>query len=252
MNITFTTYLILCPLVFLGAFVDSIGGGGGLISLPAYLLCGLPPHMAIATNKLSSACGTTISTLKFAKEKLINYKLAVPTILTALLGSAIGAKLSLFANEDILKIVLVPVLFIAAFFVLNKNLFGKEYDNSTGINVRTYIFASVASLVIGMYDGFYGPGTGTFLIIVLNLFAHLNIRQANAQTKTINLTTNLTSLTVFIINGQVVWKLGIVAAIFGIAGNYLGAGLAIKNAGKITRPVILVVLAILLIKILFE
>lgn len=252
MNITFTTYLILCPLVFLGAFVDSIGGGGGLISLPAYLLCGLPPHMAIATNKLSSACGTTISTLKFAKEKLINYKLAVPTILTALLGSAIGAKLSLFANEDILKIVLIPVLFIAAFFVLNKNLFGKEYDNSTGINVRTYIIASVASLVIGMYDGFYGPGTGTFLIIVLNLFAHLNIRQANAQTKTINLTTNLTSLTVFIINGQVVWKLGIVAAIFGIAGNYLGAGLAIKNAGKITRPVILVVLAILLIKILFE
>lgn len=252
MNITFTTYLILCPLVFLGAFVDSIGGGGGLISLPAYLLCGLPPHMAIATNKLSSACGTTISTLKFAKEKLINYKLAVPTILTALLGSAIGAKLSLFANEDILKIVLVPVLFIAAFFVLNKNLFGKEYDNSTGINVRTYIIASVASLVIGMYDGFYGPGTGTFLIIVLNLFAHLNIRQANAQTKTINLTTNLTSLTVFIINGQVVWKLGIVAAVFGIAGNYLGAGLAIKNAGKITRPVILVVLAILLIKILFE
>lgn len=252
MNITFTTYLILCPLVFLGAFVDSIGGGGGLISLPAYLLCGLPPHMAIATNKLSSACGTTISTLKFAKEKLINYKLAVPTILTALLGSAIGAKLSLFANEDILKIVLVPVLFIAAFFVLNKNLFGKEYDNSTGINVRTYIIASVASLVIGMYDGFYGPGTGTFLIIVLNLFAHLNIRQANAQTKTINLTTNLTSLTVFIINGQVVWKLGIVAAVFGIAGNYLGAGLAIKNAGKITRPVILVVLTILLIKILFE
>ncbi len=252
MNITFTTYLILCPLVFLGAFVDSIGGGGGLISLPAYLLCGLPPHMAIATNKLSSACGTTISTLKFAKEKLINYKLAVPTILTALLGSAIGAKLSLFANEDILKIVLIPVLFIAAFFVLNKNLFGKEYDNSTGINVRTYIIASVASLVIGMYDGFYGPGTGTFLIIVLNLFAHLNIRQANAQTKTINLTTNLTSLTVFVINGQVVWKLGIVAAVFGIAGNYLGAGLAIKNAGKITRPVILVVLAILLIKILFE
>lgn len=252
MNITFTTYLILCPLVFLGAFVDSIGGGGGLISLPAYLLCGLPPHMAIATNKLSSACGTTISTLKFAKEKLINYKLAVPTILTALLGSAIGAKLSLFANEDILKIVLIPVLFIAAFFVLNKNLFGKEYDNSTGINVRTYIIASVASLVIGMYDGFYGPGTGTFLIIVLNLFAHLNIRQANAQTKTINLTTNLTSLTVFIINGQVVWKLGIVAAVFGIAGNYLGAGLAIKNAGKITRPVILVVLVILLIKVLFE
>ena len=252
MNITFTTYLILCPLVFLGAFVDSIGGGGGLISLPAYLLCGLPPHMAIATNKLSSACGTTISTLKFAKEKLINYKLAVPTILTALLGSAIGAKLSLFANEDILKIVLIPVLFIAAFFVLNKNLFGKEYDNSTGINVRTYIIASVASLVIGMYDGFYGPGTGTFMIIVLNLFAHLNIRQANAQTKTINLTTNLTSLTVFIINGQVVWKLGIVAAVFGIAGNYLGAGLAIKNASKITRPVILMVLAILLIKILFE
>lgn len=250
MTVNLTTYIVVCPLIFLGAFVDSIGGGGGLITLPAYLLAGLPPHVSIATNKLSSCCGTCVSTYKFAKEKLINLRLAIPTIIAALIGSFIGARLSLYASESFLKILLLPVLFIAAFFVMNKQLFGKDYPNIDTVDARLYIIASIAAFVIGMYDGFYGPGTGTFLIIILNIFAHLNLKQANAQTKVINLTSNITSLVVFIVNGQVFWQVGIVAALFGIAGNYLGASLAIKNASKITRPIILIVLALLFVKII--
>lgn len=254
-DLNVTTFLIVCPLVFLGGLVDAIGGGGGLISLPAYLLAGIPAHMAIATNKLSAACGTTVSTLKFIKEKLINWKLAIPTVIAALIGSFLGARLSLITDEKILKYVLIPVLPVAAFFVMNKKLFGRdEKDLAEGESypLKTVIIASAAALIIGMYDGFYGPGTGTFLIIVLNVFAHISVKRANAQTKAINLTTNLTSLGVFIASGQVIWVLGLVAAVCGILGNYIGASLAIKKSDRITRPVILVVLALLLVKIVTE
>lgn len=249
MELTWISFLIVCPLVFLGGFVDAIGGGGGLISLPAYLLAGVPTHMAIATNKLSSACGTALSTARFIKEKLISLRMAIPTVIAALVGSFAGANLSLLASEQILKIVLVPILFVAAFFVMNKRLFGVSRETDALMNGRIILIASIAAFVIGMYDGFYGPGTGTFLIIVLNVFAHLSIKRANAQTKAINLTTNITSLSVFIISGQVLWVLGFAAALCGMLGNYLGSSLALKNSDKITRPIILIVLVLLLIKV---
>jgi len=252
MNINLYSYLIVCPLVFLAGFVDSIGGGGGLISLPAYLLAGLPTHASIATNKLSSAMGTTISTGKFIKEKLINLRLAIPTVIAALIGSSVGAKLSLKTDDFLLRIILIPVLFITAFFVMNKHLFGKDYPFVEKFDKRIFIIATFSALIIGLYDGFYGPGTGTFLIILLNAFAHLSLNQANAQTKAINLTTNLTALAVFVANGQVIWKLGLIAGLFGIAGNYLGANLAIKKSTKITRPVIILVLVLLLVKIIYS
>lgn len=249
MTINIYSYLIICPLIFLAGFVDSIGGGGGLISLPAYLLAGLPTHTSIATNKLSSAMGTTVSTAKFIKHKFINLKLAIPTIIAALIGSSLGANLSLKTDDYILRIALLPVLCITAFFVLNKHLFGKEYTTVDVFDTKVFFIATILALVIGAYDGFYGPGTGTFLIILLNVFAHLNINQANAQTKAINLTTNITSLLVFIHSGQVVWQLGLIAGIFGIAGNYLGSSLAIKNSAKITRPTIGLVLVLLFCKV---
>jgi len=250
--LTLKTFLIVCPLVFLAGFVDSIGGGGGLISLPAYILAGVPTHMAVATNKLSSACGTTLATAKFIKEKLVNLKLAVPSVIFAICGSFIGAKLSLLTDEKYLKIILIPVLFIAAFFVLNKNLFGKYDEESFEITKKTYIVASIAAFIIGGYDGFYGPGTGTFLIIAFNVFAHIGVKHANAQAKVINLTTNITSLVVFILGGQVVWILGLAAAICNMAGSFIGSNLAVKHGSKITRPVIIFVLICLFIKILLN
>ncbi|MBQ8412162.1 MAG: TSUP family transporter, partial [Lachnospiraceae bacterium] len=95
MELTLGTFLFVCPLLFLAGLVDAIGGGGGLISLPAYLIAGVPVHQAIATNKLSSTCGTTLATIRFIKNKLVNFKLAIPSVITAIIGSSIGAKLSL-------------------------------------------------------------------------------------------------------------------------------------------------------------
>lgn len=243
-------FFVVCPLVFLAGFVDAIGGGGGLISLPAYLLAGVPIHQAIATNKLSSACGTGLATLRFIKKGLVNWKLAGPTILLAMLGSSLGANASMAMEEGIMEQVLIFVLPVSAFVVLNPRLFRDNENAELKLDTKTWITALVSSLVVGFYDGFYGPGTGTFLIIAFTVFAGLSLCSANAQAKIINLTTNLTSLTIFLLNGQVIFLLGIAAAVCNMIGGYLGAGLAISKGSRITRPVIILVLGLLLLKVL--
>ena len=248
MTLTPVTFLIICPLLFLAGLVDSIGGGGGLISLPAYLLAGLPVHQAIATNKLSSSCGTCLSTVRFLRRGLVNLKLAIPSVAAALVGSSLGARFSLLVSEDIMKYILFAVLPVAAFFVLNRHLFSDRAGKAE-VNRRTMMVCILSALVIGGYDGFYGPGTGTFLIIAFTVFARMSVPAANAQAKVINLTSNCASLAVFLLSGQVVFLLGIAGAVCNMAGNYLGAGLAMTKGTKIVRPVILVVLLLLLVKI---
>ncbi len=250
MPLTPVSFLIVCPLLFLAGLVDAIGGGGGLISLPAYLLTGLPIHQAIATNKLSSSCGTSLSTFRFFRHGLINLKLAVPSVVAALVGSSLGAHLSLLISEQIMKYVLFAVLPIAAFFVLNRHLF-KDHSEGAVFDRRTLIICILSAFIIGGYDGFYGPGTGTFLIIAFTVFAGMSVSASNAQAKVINLTSNLSSLVVFLLNGQVVFLLGLAGALCNMAGNYVGSGLALSNGAKIVRPVIVIVLVLLFLKILF-
>ena len=252
MQLTPVMFLIVCPLLFLAGLVDSIGGGGGLISLPAYLFAGLPAHMAIATNKLSSACGTSLATARFIRKGLVNLRLAVPSVIMAVAGSSLGAKLSLLVDEAVLKYILLGVLPVAAFFVLNRHLFRDDGQQSAAADRKTLIVCSISAFVIGMYDGFYGPGTGTFLIIAFTVFTRMTVGSANAQAKVINLTSNITSLTVFLLNGQVLIPLGLAGAVCNMAGAWVGSGLAISKGVRIVRPVILLVLLLLLIKILFD
>lgn len=248
MNLSPQMFLIVCPLVFLAGLVDAIGGGGGLISLPAYLLAGLSPHTAVATNKLSSAFGTSLATLRFARNHLINLKLAIPSVIVAFAGSFMGSHISLLVPSDIMTRILIVVLPISAFLVLNKKLFNDQGTDTIILNRRTFLTATIAAFVIGCYDGFYGPGTGTFLIIAFTVFAKLSIQKANAQAKVINLTTNVTSLAVFLINGQVFIPLGLTAAVCNMLGGYLGAGLVMKNGAKIAKPSIILVLILLGLK----
>ena len=243
------SFLIVCPLLFLAGLVDSIGGGGGLISLPAYLLAGLPVHQAIATNKLSSACGTSLSAVRFFRHGLIRIKLVIPAVVSAFAGSSLGAQLSLRVSEDVMKYILFAVLPVAAFFVLNRHFFrDRSVQDASGR--KTLAICILSAFVIGGYDGFYGPGTGTFLIIAFTVFAKMAVSEANAQAKVINLTSNITSLAVFLLNGQVVFLLGLAGAVCNMAGNYLGSGLALTRGTKIVRPVILGVLLLLFLKII--
>ena len=146
--------------------------------------------------------------------------------------------------------VLMFVLPVSAFIVLHPRLFRDNDNEELKLDAKTWITALASSLIVGFYDGFYGPGTGTFLIIAFTVFAGLSLRSANAQAKVINLTTNLTSLTIFLMNGQVIFLLGIAAAVCNMVGGYLGAGLAISKGSRITRPVIILVLVLLLLKVL--
>ena len=170
MELTIQTFLIVCPLVFLAGLVDSIAGGGGLISLPAYLLAGVPMHNAIATNKLSSATGTAISTARLCKNKFVDWGVALPCISMALVGSFAGAHIALLASDKILKWMLIPVLPIVAFYVMKK----KNLDDNSNVDIsrkKQWILCAVCSLAVGCYDGFYGPGTGAFAISDATSFA---------------------------------------------------------------------------------
>lgn len=259
-------FSIVCPLLFLAGFVDSIAGGGGLISLPAYMLTGMPMHQVLATNKLSSTCGTSVTTLRFILNGLVDLKLALPSVIAGIAGASIGSHISLMLSDIVIRRILIVVLPVAAFFVLNKKIFQQEDPAAAARQDetqqapskkgdwhparRTYVIAALAALIIGMYDGLYGPGTGAFLIIAFTALAKKDVKRANAQAKVINLTSNVTALTVFLLNGQAAVLLGLAGAAANIAGNYLGSGLVMRRGARIVKPVLLVVLALLFVKVL--
>ena len=250
MDIKPAMFLIVCPLLFLAGFVDAIGGGGGLISLPAYLMAGLPPHMAIATNKCGAFGGSVTAAIRFTRNKCVQPQLAVLSVVCAMIGSSCGARLSLIVPETVLKYILLVVLPITAAIVLNRNLFKDNPGQDPVFDRRTCLIVAISALLIGAYDGFYGPGTGTFLIIAFTIFAKMNIRHANGHAKIINATTNVTSLVVFLLSGNVIIILGIAGCICNIIGSYIGSGLVLENGSRIVRPIIVVVLVLLFIKVL--
>ncbi|MCR3757601.1 sulfite exporter TauE/SafE family protein [Clostridium felsineum] len=243
-------YIIVCPLAFLAGFVDSIAGGGGLISLPAYIFAGIPIHFAIGTNKMSSCMGTIISTYRYAKDGYIKLKLGLLSAACALIGSPIGATLSLKISDRYFKILMLFILPITAFYVVNKS--SLRDNKETLINYKTYAICMTIAFLVGIYDGFYGPGTGTFLILLLTGIAKLSLNKAAGTTKAINLASNISGLITFVISGKVILILGLVAGIFSILGNYMGAGYFTKSGVKVVRPVIIIVVAIFFVKILLE
>ena len=243
-------YLIVCPLVFLAGFVDAIAGGGGLISLPAYLIAGIPTHTAIATNKLSSCTGTFVSTGRFLKNGYVPVKLSLCAAAMALIGSTIGANISMLLSETILRGMLLVVLPVVAFYVLKNKSMGEGENTGTRSQKELYAIAMGAGLVIGIYDGIYGPGTGTFLLLILTGLGRMDLKSAAGTTKVINLASNIAALVTFIFHGQIYWALGLTASVFSIAGHYTGAGLVAKDGKKIVRPVVLTVLCILFIKVI--
>ncbi|MEF9935434.1 MAG: TSUP family transporter [Clostridium sp.] len=244
--------LIICPLVFIAGFIDSIAGGGGLISMPAYVIAGVPVHVAYGTNKFVSSIGMSVATFKYFKSGNIKLKPALISAVGALIGSGIGAYIAILLDEKYLKYCLIIILPMVAVFLLFNRGFGnesKEVDKPLKVIIP---LCFVIGFVLGGYDGFFGPGTGTFLTIAFTTFCGFNIITASGNTKVVNLASNLAALFVFIINGKVWYAIGIPAAICGMAGNYLGASLAIKNGAKFIKPVIVLVIVVLFGKIIMD
>ena len=182
--------LLICFGVFCASFMDAIGGGGGIISLPCYLLAGLPMHYALGTNKLSSCIGTVASTVRYIINGYADWLLGIPSIVLALVGAHIGTRLQLIVNEQYLKLVLLFVLPVVAVILLKKKSL-PEQRGAINEWVRKAIVWG-ASLIVGAYDGFYGPGTGTFLLLIFCYLAKLDVRTSSGNVKLVNLASNRT------------------------------------------------------------
>lgn len=249
-EITIWVYLIVCPLVFLAGFVDSIAGGGGLISLPAYMIAGLPAHNAIGTNKLSSTMGTSISVIRYAKNGYMPWKEALACAVCAIIGSQGGARLSLIIGDEVLKIIMLVLLPFTALFVMSKRSLKDSGEDK--LSLKAFLLSLAVALVIGFYDGFYGPGTGAFLLLFLTAVAKIKLTTANGIAKAINFSSNISALVVFLLSGQSIIALGVTAGLFSIAGNWLGSKAFVKNGSKIVKPVMIAVLVVCFIKVLTE
>ena len=251
-EITYHAYLIILPIIFIAGFIDAIAGGGGLISLPAYIIAGLPPHNALANNKFSSVFGTTLSAMRYFHHGMIDIKVAFTSAIFALLGSYLGTLAVIKIDPYFLNYVLIVLLpIITIFTLLNKNL-GKYNTSHEISSPKKIVLAILAGFIIGFYDGFFGPGTGTFLIFIFALVLKYDMILANGNTKVVNVASNVAAVITFIINGKVLFAIGIPAALAGLAGNYLGSKYVIKKGNKIIRPIFLFVFVILFIKILWD
>ena len=246
------TLLIVCPLVFLAGFIDSIAGGGGLISLPAYIFAGLPVHTANGTNKFASCFGTGVAVFNYARNRRIHIKAAIAGVMGALPSSWMGTQLALSLSPRVLQIFMMIILPVVAVFVIANKGIVRETNEGELPEKPLCIVAFFTGLVVGAYDGFFGPGTGMFMTLLLTGLARLELVKAAGTTRVLNFSSNIASLTGWILGGKVLFSLAIPCMICSIAGNYLGSRLAIKNGRKIIKPIILVVAVLLFIRIITD
>ena len=254
MNELIRLYLIVCPLIFLGGFVDSVAGGGGLITLPAYLMAGLPTHMAMGTNKVVNAIGTGTAALRYLKSGKVRVRIAVISAAGALAGSAIGTRIALLIPEDILKILMLVALPVVAVVLTVKKDFGREGSTPAKAYSSRYEAAAAAliGLLIGCYDGLVGPGTGTFMIMAFTVALSMDLITASGCAKIGNLASNVASAVIFILNGKVFWVLAVPAALCNAIGGYCGARYAIRGGSGKIRGMIFLVLGLMFVKMLWD
>lgn len=241
----------LCIGGFIAAFVDSIAGGGGLISMPVLMAIGVPIHLAIGTNKFAASAGCISSAYRYAKSGKTNNELLKKLVPFTIIGSILGVKCVLSINENILNVLVVLMILIVAIYTfVSKNL-GQE-DRFEGINKKNLRLGMLMALILGFYDGFFGPGTGTFLTFGFIKIYGYDFLHASANTKILNLTSNVTSLLLFMINGQVYYKIAVLFALVMIIGAYVGAKVAIKNGSKMIKPIFLVMALFMVTKLMYQ
>ena len=247
MQLTLGTYMIVLPLVFLAAMVDAIAGGGGLISLPAYTVAGLNYDFASGNNKFTSTFGTLMATIRYYRSgKLLKRPASIAAAL-ALPGSWLGTRAAMALGNRVMHVFMVFAIPVVGILVLVK---GRGPERSRPITRRQYPVCAAIGLVIGFYDGFFGPGTGTFLILLFTMWLGMDMVTASATAKPVNLVSNIASLATRIAAGNVLFALAIPAMCLSVAGGWLGAKLALTRGARLIRAVMLGVLALLTVRLL--
>ena len=241
--------LVLLCLAALGAgVVDAIAGGGGLITLPALLTVGLPPHLALGTNKGQSVFGSFAALVRFARGGLVDGGLARWTFPLGLTGALLGAALVMALEPAVLK-PLVMVLLVAVALFLTFRRAPPPGGHPVPARQRLLALGGLSALVIGAYDGFFGPGTGTFLIIAFSGLLGHTLRHASADAKVVNFASNLASVVLFASRGVVLWQVALPMAAAQFAGGWIGAHLAVRGGNELVRKVVLGVVLALVLKL---
>ena len=245
-SLEFDTYVILFIAAFLASLIDSIAGGGGLLTTPAMLLVGISPLNTLATNKFQSCFGTFTSTYNYYKNGLLTEPRRFLYFFLSFGGSMVGTFLVSRISNEVLESI-IPILLISAavFFILNR---GPSTSNKSSSLI--FIF-NVIVVLIGFYDGFFGPGTGSFFVLAFVIIKGISIMEATAITKLLNFASNFAAFIIFTLKGYVIWELGLIMAVAQIGGANLGSRFAITNGEKVVRPVLVIVSILLSIRILF-
>ena len=246
MEIELWQYATVFLLIGFSGFIDSIAGGGGLISVPTYLALGMPAELILGTNKCVSSTGTTFAVFRYIRNRTILWKTVVYAIVAALVGSAIGASLSTYLSRSIIFILLLAI--IPILFILQAKYMRSQVAKPELTQQQIIFRATLSGLLLGGYDGIFGPGTGTFLLLAFMIFLQMNTREASANARIVNYASNVSAFIYFLIQGQIFWPVALVAIAGSICGNWLGSGLVINNAEKVVVPVFRFVLTLLMLK----
>ncbi|MGA4508656.1 sulfite exporter TauE/SafE family protein [Propionibacteriaceae bacterium G1746] len=248
MDIAWTTLAFLVLAALVAGWVDAVVGGGGLIQLPS-LLIALPEHSVptiSGTNKISSFAGTLVATATYVRKVQVRWWYALPLVIAAYIGSTIGARLvSLMPREAFTPVVLVALVGVGLYTVRKPQLGLQHQVRHTGPKLVAILAA--IGLVIGVYDGFLGPGTGSFFVIGLVALLGYGFLQASAMAKLANLTTNIAAIAV--LRHDIFWQVGLAMAAANLTGGFVGATMAVKHGSAFVRRVFLVVIAILVVRL---
>ena len=241
--------LILFCAAFAGGLVDAIAGGGGLITVPALMAVGLPPHLALGTNKLQSSCGTSVAVWHYAKAGLIRTPGVWLAVVCAAIAGAAGAFAVGLVGRELLRQIVPGLLAAVAVYTACNRRFGLEPGKQ---RLAGWQVAVGFGVLLGCYDGFFGPGTGSFWMLALVTLLGLDLARATGYTKAANLASNLGSLAVFLTVGAVHYGAAAVMIAGQLLGARIGSGLVIANGAKVVRPVFLTVVIALTVKLMLD
>ncbi|PIR21070.1 MAG: hypothetical protein COV45_02770 [Deltaproteobacteria bacterium CG11_big_fil_rev_8_21_14_0_20_47_16] len=242
----------LLPIVFVAGFIDSVAGGGGLITVPAYLIAGFPPATLLGTNKCVSTMGTVVSASKYIHSGRILWPVAIIGIPCSLIGSVWGAHTVALLDASIVRKIILVALPLAAAITLIPKPHGHIETDIGWRSLRLWILIPIISFGLGWYDGFFGPGTGSLLIMLMYGIAGMSLIHAAAVGRLFNLVSNASALFTFMWHGQVWYKAALPLGIAGIAGHWCGSHLAIKRGHGMVRGMLVVTCGLLFAYLIWQ
>jgi uncharacterized protein len=247
LNLEIGSKLFLAALT--AGWVDAIAGGGGLITIPAMLMVGMPPAVTLATNKVQGSSGTLVASLYFLRKKAIDLSKIRLSIFMTLLGSVLGGWLVLQINSASLKTIL-PVLLICMglYFLFSPSIQNVDQEP----RISPLLFSALIAPILGFYDGFFGPGTGTFMALAFVVLSGYNLAKATANAKIHNFASNIAALVYFVIFGEVYWGVAMVMIMGQILGSFLGAKMVTEKGTALIRPVVVTVCFFMSIRLLLK